>query len=169
MISGAVAGLGTITPASGFVLPWHGIVIGIVAGAICYWACTKLKTKLGYDDSLDVFGVHGIGGADRHDPGRRVRGRGLVGRPPVGPDRRQRADLLLSQLYGVGVTLVWSGHRHLRAAEGRSASSCRCGCATRTSGWVSTCRCTERRFNRHDFWPLNRRSVTASTFSLHRF
>src|SRR5476649_360480 len=63
MISGAVAGLGTITPASGYVLPWHGIVIGIVAGGICFWACNKLKTKLGYDDSLDVFGVHGIGGA----------------------------------------------------------------------------------------------------------
>src|SRR5256885_4637320 len=62
MISGAVAGLGTITPASGFVLPWHGIVIGLIAGAICFWACTKLKSALGYDDSLDVFGVHGIGG-----------------------------------------------------------------------------------------------------------
>src|SRR5712691_8693380 len=62
MISGAVAGLGTITPASGFVAPWHGIVIGIVAGAVCYWACTSLKQRLGYDDSLDVFGVHGIGG-----------------------------------------------------------------------------------------------------------
>src|SRR5512136_525094 len=62
MISGAVAGLGTITPASGFVLPWHGIVIGIVAGCICFWACTALKRKMGYDDSLDVFGVHGIGG-----------------------------------------------------------------------------------------------------------
>ncbi|HEY7299548.1 MAG TPA: ammonium transporter [Xanthobacteraceae bacterium] len=63
MISGAVAGLGTITPASGFVLPWHGIVIGLIAGAGCFWACTKLKQALGYDDSLDVFGVHGIGGA----------------------------------------------------------------------------------------------------------
>jgi Amt family ammonium transporter len=63
MISGAIAGLGTITPASGFVLPWHGIVIGIAAGGICYWACTKLKLMLGYDDSLDVFGVHGVGGA----------------------------------------------------------------------------------------------------------
>src|SRR4029079_8786623 len=62
MISGAVAGLGTITPASGFVLPWHGLVIGIAAGAICFWACTWLKHKLGYDDSLDVFGVHGVGG-----------------------------------------------------------------------------------------------------------
>src|SRR5262249_15003805 len=62
IISGAVAGLGTITPASGFVLPWHGIVIGVIAGGACYWACTKLKLRLGYDDSLDVFGVHGIGG-----------------------------------------------------------------------------------------------------------
>src|SRR5215217_566759 len=62
MISGAVAGLGTITPASGFVLPWHGVIIGIAAGAICFWACTQLKLKCGYDDSLDVFGVHGVGG-----------------------------------------------------------------------------------------------------------
>jgi Amt family ammonium transporter len=62
MISGAIAGLGTITPASGFVLPWHGLVIGIIAGAACFWACTKLKNWLGYDDSLDVFGVHGVGG-----------------------------------------------------------------------------------------------------------
>jgi ammonium transporter, Amt family len=62
MISGAIAGLGTITPASGFVLPWHGVLIGVIAGAICFWACTKLKLKCGYDDSLDVFGVHAIGG-----------------------------------------------------------------------------------------------------------
>ena len=62
MISGAVAGFGTITPASGFVLPMHGVVIGVIAGGVCFWACTWLKLKLGYDDSLDVFGVHGIGG-----------------------------------------------------------------------------------------------------------
>ena len=62
MISGAVAGLGTITPASGYVEPWHGIVIGIIAGALCFWACTSLKQRLNYDDSLDVFGVHGVGG-----------------------------------------------------------------------------------------------------------
>jgi ammonia channel protein AmtB len=46
MISGAVAGLGTITPASGFVAPWHGIVIGVIAGAVCFWACTSLKQRL---------------------------------------------------------------------------------------------------------------------------
>src|SRR4249919_1775383 len=55
MITGAIAGLGAITPASGFVLPWHGVVIGLIAGAICFWACTSLKLRLGYDDSLDVF------------------------------------------------------------------------------------------------------------------
>jgi ammonium transporter, Amt family len=63
IISGAVAGLGTITPASGYILPWHGIVIGALAGAVCYWACVVLKHRLKYDDTLDVFGVHGVGGA----------------------------------------------------------------------------------------------------------
>lgn len=62
VISGAVAGLGTVTPASGFILPWHGVVIGLIAGALCYWASTVLKYRLRYDDSLDVFGVHGVGG-----------------------------------------------------------------------------------------------------------
>ncbi len=63
LISGAVAGLGTITPASGYVLPWQGVVIGAIAGGVCFWASTVLKLKLKYDDSLDVFGVHGVGGA----------------------------------------------------------------------------------------------------------
>jgi ammonium transporter, Amt family len=62
IISGAIAGLGTVTPASGFILAWHGVVIGLMAGIVCYYACTYLKHKLKYDDSLDVFGVHGIGG-----------------------------------------------------------------------------------------------------------
>jgi Amt family ammonium transporter len=60
--SGAVAGLVAITPASGFVLPGGSIVIGIAAGVICFWSATSLKHMLGYDDSLDAFGVHGIGG-----------------------------------------------------------------------------------------------------------
>jgi Amt family ammonium transporter len=59
--SGAVAGLVAITPAAGFVGPMASIVIGAVAGALCFAAC-NLKTRLGYDDSLDVVGVHGVGG-----------------------------------------------------------------------------------------------------------
>jgi Amt family ammonium transporter len=62
IISGAVAGLVAITPASGFVLPGGAIVIGIAAGVLCFVASTWLKNMLGYDDSLDAFGVHGIGG-----------------------------------------------------------------------------------------------------------
>ena len=60
--SGAVAGLVAITPASGFVGPTGGLVIGLVAGAVCFWSATSLKRMLKYDDSLDAFGVHGIGG-----------------------------------------------------------------------------------------------------------
>jgi len=62
IISGAVAGLVAITPASGFVGPTGALVIGIAAGVICAWAATSLKPMLGYDDSLDAFGVHGVGG-----------------------------------------------------------------------------------------------------------
>jgi len=62
ILSGAVAGLGTITPAAGYVEPWAALLIGASAGAVCYWASVVLKTRLGYDDSLDVFGVHGVGG-----------------------------------------------------------------------------------------------------------
>jgi Amt family ammonium transporter len=105
MISGAVAGLGTITPASGYVTPLQGIVIGFTAGLVCFWACTWLKHRFRYDDSLDVFGVHGIGGLI----GTLLTGvfataaiggaSGLIEGNP-----RQ----LLIQFYGVAVTLVWS-------------------------------------------------------------
>ena len=106
MISGAIAGLGTITPASGFVEPWHGIVIGMVAGLLCFWACTSLKQRLGYDDSLDVFGVHGIGG---------ITGTLLAGvfaTAAIGGTSGLLEDnprQLLIQFYGVAVTLLWSG------------------------------------------------------------
>src|SRR5207344_833574 len=111
MISGAVAGLGTITPASGFVLPWHGLVIGVIAGAFCFWACTKLKSALGYDDSLDVFGVHGVGGAT----GTLLAGVFAVAALSVGPDAPNGSPGLLEgeprqlliQLEAVAVTLVW--------------------------------------------------------------
>ncbi|MDX1961790.1 MAG: ammonium transporter [Pirellulales bacterium] len=60
--SGAVAGLVCITPASGFVDPMSAILMGLAAGVVCFIACTSLKNSFGYDDSLDVFGVHGVGG-----------------------------------------------------------------------------------------------------------
>jgi Amt family ammonium transporter len=62
IISGAVAGLVAITPAAGFVAPGGALAIGAAAGVVCWWAAAKLKPMLGYDDSLDVFGIHGVGG-----------------------------------------------------------------------------------------------------------
>jgi len=106
MISGAVAGLGTITPASGFVLPWHGVVIGIIAGTICFWACTKLKHKLGYDDSLDVLGVHGFGGATGTILA------GVFAVAAIGDTAgliEGNAGQVLWQLYGIVAVLIWSG------------------------------------------------------------
>jgi ammonium transporter, Amt family len=61
-ISGSVAGLVAITPAAGFVGPMSALIIGLIAGAFCYWMVTAVKSRFGYDDSLDAFGVHGAGG-----------------------------------------------------------------------------------------------------------
>lgn len=61
-ISGAVAGLVAITPAAGFVSPMSALAIGLIAGVFCFWMVTKVKSRFGYDDSLDAFGVHGAGG-----------------------------------------------------------------------------------------------------------
>src|SRR5712691_5859334 len=105
--------LGTITPASGFVLPWHGVVIGLIGGALCFWACTWLKRKLGYDDSLDVFGVHGVGGAT----GTLLTGVLAVAAVSASSDSPEgvagllegNAKQVLIQLYGVVATLIWSG------------------------------------------------------------
>ncbi|MGH6748675.1 MAG: ammonium transporter, partial [Methyloceanibacter sp.] len=63
LVSGAVAGLVAITPASGFVNPMGALIIGIAAGAVCYFAAVHVKKALGYDDALDAFGVHAVGGA----------------------------------------------------------------------------------------------------------
>jgi ammonium transporter, Amt family len=110
MISGAIAGLGTITPASGFVLPMHGVIIGAVAGLVCFWACTSLKQRLGYDDSLDVFGVHGVGGMI----GMLMTGIFAVAAVSVSGDTPGTSGLLegnVHQLWlqciGVGVTVAW--------------------------------------------------------------
>jgi ammonium transporter, Amt family len=106
MISGAVAGLGTITPASGFVAPWAGVLIGVVAGSVCFWACTWLKRHFNYDDSLDVFGVHGIGGMTG------ILLTGVFATASIGESSgllEGNPHLLLMQAYGVAVTLLWSG------------------------------------------------------------
>ncbi len=108
-ISGAVAGLVAITPASGFVLPGGGLVIGIVAGVICFWSATSLKHMLGYDDSLDAFGVHGVGG---------IVGALLTGIFAYGPLSATAGTpagivgglhQLMIQAEAVLVTLIWSG------------------------------------------------------------
>jgi Amt family ammonium transporter len=113
MISGAVAGLGTITPASGFVLPMQGVLIGVIAGGVCFWACTWLKLRCGYDDSLDVFGVHGIGGLT----GTLLAGVFAVGALSASPELpggvhgliEGNPGQVLSQFYGIVVTIVWTG------------------------------------------------------------
>ncbi|WP_282571937.1 ammonium transporter [Roseomonas acroporae] len=108
-ISGAVAGLVAITPAAGFVLPGSALILGIVAGIVCFWGATGLKHALGYDDSLDAFGVHGVGG---------IVGALLTGIFAYGPLSATTAApegvsgstaQLLIQAYAVAATLVYSG------------------------------------------------------------
>jgi Amt family ammonium transporter len=99
--TGAVAGLVAITPASGSTSPIGAVIIGIAAGALCYFFATTVKRKFGYDDSLDVFGVHGIGG--------------IVGAILTGvfllapPDGFNMGAQVFAQIKSVGITIVWSG------------------------------------------------------------
>lgn len=107
IVTGAVAGLVAITPASGTAGPMGALIIGLLSGAICFWGATSLKAKLGYDDSLDAFGVHGIGGiigalltgicADAA-----LGGKGLE----VGVSMGQQ---VWAQLLSIIVTIIWSG------------------------------------------------------------
>jgi Amt family ammonium transporter len=99
-ITGAVAGLVAITPASGFVDITGALAIGLAAGVICYWGATKLKAFFGYDDSLDCFGVHGVGG---------ILGAALTGvfaSKAIGGTAPSLHQLVI-QLTGIGVTIVW--------------------------------------------------------------
>ncbi|MHB1574723.1 MAG: ammonium transporter [Acidithiobacillus ferrooxidans] len=104
MTSGAVAGLVAITPASGFVGPMGALWIGLAAGVICFWAAVYLKNRLGYDDSLDAFGVHAIGG---------IIGALLTGVfavKAIGGTAGMlegNTEQLLIQATGVGVTIVY--------------------------------------------------------------
>jgi len=111
--SGAVAGLVAITPAAGFAGPMGAIILGAVAGVACLWGVTGLKHALGYDDSLDVFGVHGIGGIIG------AIGTGILVNPALGGTgvfdyaanavAEYSSGQVVSQLWGVATAVVWSG------------------------------------------------------------
>ncbi|MDO9371483.1 MAG: ammonium transporter [Gammaproteobacteria bacterium] len=106
IVTGAVAGLVAITPASGYVGPMGAIVIGAAAGVVCYWAATSLKRMLGYDDALDVFGVHAVGG---------IIGALLTGvfaAASLGGVKGEGFSIVsqvITQAQGVLVTIVWCG------------------------------------------------------------
>jgi len=100
IISGAVAGLVAITPAAGFVNPTGAFVIGIIAGIVCYIAAVKVKHVLGYDDSLDAFGVHGVGGI----VGALLTG--VLADPAINALGTNAS--VLTQLKGIAVTILWT-------------------------------------------------------------
>jgi Amt family ammonium transporter len=100
IVSGAVAGLVAVTPASGFVNPTGALIIGIVAGVGCYIAAVHVKKALGYDDSLDAFGVHGIGG---------IIGALLTGVfADVAVNELGKDASVTTQLYGIVVTIIYT-------------------------------------------------------------
>ncbi|HYC06167.1 MAG TPA: ammonium transporter [Azospirillaceae bacterium] len=105
IISGAVAGLVAITPASGYVDTVGALVIGAIGGVVCYYGATSLKRALGYDDSLDAFGVHGVGG---------IVGAVLTGvfaREAIGGTAgliEGNAGQVLTQIWGIVATIAWS-------------------------------------------------------------
>jgi Amt family ammonium transporter len=128
-ISGAVAGLVAITPASGYTLPMYAMIIGVAAGVLCFFSSTTLKQWLGYDDTLDAFGVHGTGG---------TLGAILTGvfavyavNCPPGLDRAGRLGLASGALSGPGRRVdVGIGRRRIVGHSERSGSDyrpARCG------------------------------------------
>jgi len=102
IISGAVAGLVAITPASGFVTPGAALLIGLIAGVVCFFAATTVKHMLGYDDSLDAFGVHCVGGI----VGALLTG--VLANEAIGGVGGSVHQLII-QVEGVALTLAWSG------------------------------------------------------------
>jgi Amt family ammonium transporter len=106
IISGAVAGLVAITPAAGFVAPGGALVIGIAGGIICYFAATSMKHAFGYDDALDVFGIHGIGGIVGAILTGVFAAEAIGGAPGL---LEGNPGQVMAQIYGVLATVVWSG------------------------------------------------------------
>ena len=106
IVSGAVAGLVAITPASGFVDPMGALIIGIIAGVACYWGATSLKKMCGYDDSLDAFGVHGVGGIIGAILTGVFAAEAVGGTPGL---IEGNASQVLIQIEGIVATIVYSG------------------------------------------------------------
>ena len=102
LCSGAVAGLVAITPAAGFVSPVGAFFIGLISGVLCFLACTKLKSALGYDDALDVFGIHAFGGAI----GAVLTG--VFATKAIGGEVEGGFDQVKLQLLGVAVTVIYT-------------------------------------------------------------
>ncbi|MBZ9700386.1 MULTISPECIES: ammonium transporter [unclassified Mesorhizobium] len=100
IISGAVAGLVAVTPASGFVNPTGAFIVGIVAGVVCYISAVKVKHMFGYDDSLDAFGVHGVGGV----VGALLTG--VLADPAI--NSLSSGASIGKQLYGIVFTILWT-------------------------------------------------------------
>jgi Amt family ammonium transporter len=105
IISGAVAGLVAITPASGFVNPTGALIIGLVAGAVCYWGATGLKHMFGYDDALDAFGVHGVGGIVGAILTGVFASEAIGGTPGL---IEGNAGQVITQIYGIAATIAWT-------------------------------------------------------------
>ena len=147
--SGAVAGLVAITPAAGNVGIPGAFVIGLAAGVVCLWGVHGLKKMIGADDSLDVFGVHALGG---------IFGALLTGIFNVaGPRRsglraglghghsrlpRHRSAQLWIQAKAVGITIVWTARRRVHRLQDRRSSPSACACRKKRSAKASTSRLT---------------------------
>jgi len=113
-VTGAVAGLVAVTPASGYAGPMGAIVLGIIAAIVCYVFCSGIKSAMGYDDSLDVFGVHCVGGIIGAiltgilvNPS--LGGTGIMNYETGKIAEYVMSTQLISQLKAVGMTLLWSG------------------------------------------------------------
>ena len=104
--SGAVAGLVAITPASGYVGPGGALIIGLAAGLVCFWGATVLKKRLGYDDSLDVFAVHGLGGITGAILTGVLAVEAIGGTPGA---LEGNVGQIWLQLYGIAATIVYCG------------------------------------------------------------
>jgi Amt family ammonium transporter len=104
IISGAVAGLVAITPAAGFVDPMGALWIGIAAGILCFFASTTVKKALGYDDSLDVFGIHGVGGIVGAILTGVFAAEAIAGKTGL---LEGNAGQVLTQIWGITATIVW--------------------------------------------------------------